>query len=304
MPGGESKNRGRLKGRAGTRRRLGGRSEEVANRPSVSALLDEIFPDSNKAQSASGSELTPEAGTPSEQDPADAQVRWLERKSALGERAAEVSHEVRNALVSFKTFLRLLPEQMNDPEFMGPYRESVGQELGRLERLLEAVLHHAQPGWQGDPAERQTEAAPALEAVAQLLRRTADLAGVKFQCATEEGAVTMARDALQQVLLNLALNAIEATPAGGRISLSNRRVAGPGAGFMEIQLDDEGEGVAQEDRERIFAAFQSARGDRPGGLGLSICRSLVEEAGGEIRLSSSANGGARLIIRLPAWETC
>ncbi len=291
MPGGESKNRGRLKGRAGTRQRLGGRSEKATSRPSVSALLDEIFPDPSQVDAASTSELS-----------ADAQIRWLERKSALGERAAEVSHEVRNALVSFKTFLRLLPEQMNDPEFMGPYRESVSQELGRLERLLETVLHHAQPGWQGDPEQLQTEAAPALEAVAQLLRRTADLAGVKFQCATEEGAITMARDALQQVLLNLTLNAIEATPAGGRISLSNRRVAGPGAGFMEIQLDDEGEGVAQEDRERIFAAFQSARGDRPGGLGLSICRSLVEEAGGEIRLSSSATGGARLILQLPACE--
>ena len=291
MPGGESKNRGQLKGRAGARRRLGGRSEEVANRSSVSALLDEIFPDSSKTHDTSDTELS-----------SDAQIRWLERKSALGERAAEISHEVRNALVSFKTFLRLLPEQMNDPEFMGPYRDSVGQELGRLERLLEAVLHHAQPGWQSDPDPQPTEAAPALEAVAQLLRRTADLAGVKFQCATEEGAVTMPRDALQQVLLNLALNAIEATPTGGRISLSNRRVAGPGAGFMEIQLDDEGEGVAQEDRERIFAAFQSARGDRPGGLGLSICRSLVEEAGGEIRLSSSATGGARLIIQLPACK--
>ena len=303
MPGGESRNRGRLKGRAGTRRRRASRSEEVANRPSVSALLDEIFPEPQSTRSESGPNVSKGEGPGSLAHLGADQIRWLERKSALGERAAEVSHEVRNALVAFKTFLRLLPEQMNDPEFMGPYRESIDQELGRLERLLEAVLHHAQPGRQGDPDQRHTEAAPALEAVAQLLRRTADLAGVKFLCATEEGAVTMTRDALQQVLLNLALNAIEATPAGGRISLSNSRVAGPGDGFMEIQLDDEGDGVAQEDRERIFAAFQSARGDRPGGLGLSICRTLVEEAGGEIRLSSSAHGGARLIIRLPAYES-
>ncbi|MEE3328752.1 MAG: HAMP domain-containing sensor histidine kinase [Myxococcota bacterium] len=303
MPGGESKDRGQREGRAGTRRRRGRNSSQVANRPSVSALLDEIFPDPGTTGTPAEPNLHRRADGLSENGVADARIRWLERKSALGERTAEVSHEVRNALVSFKTFLRLLPEQMNDPEFMGPYRESVSQELRRLERLLEAVLHHAQPGWQGEPADQQTEAGPALEAVAQLLRRTADLAGIKLQCATQEGAVSMARDSLQQVILNLALNALEATPTGGRVCLSNQRVPGPGAGFMEIQLDDDGEGVAQEDRERIFAAFQSARGDRPGGLGLSICRELVEAAGGEIRLSSSANGGARLIIQLPACDT-
>ena len=172
-----------------------------------------------------------------------------------------------------------------------------------LDRLLEAVLHHAQPGWRGAQTDSGTEVAPALEAVAELLRRTAHMGGIKFECATQEGAVSLSRDSLQQVLLNLALNALEATPPGGQVYFSNRKVAGPGAGFMEIQLDDDGEGVAPEDRERIFSAFQSARGDRPGGLGRPICRSLVQDAGGEIRLSSSANGGARLIIRLPVCET-
>lgn len=296
MPGGESKDRERRQGRAGARRRQGRRPAQAAKRPSVSAFLDEVFPDPDLRRSTSGKKPAPETSI------GEARIRWLERKSALGERTAEISHEVRNALVSFKTFLRLLPEQMNDPEFMGPYRESVSEELRRLERLLGAVLHHAQPGSQGEPADQQTEAAAALEAVAQLLRRTADIAGVKLECITEAGAVSMARDSLQQVILNLALNALEASPNGGRVCLSNRRVPGPGAGFMEIQLDDDGEGVAQEDRERIFAAFQSARGDRPGGLGLSISRHLVEAAGGEIRLGSSANGGARLIIRLPACD--
>ncbi len=303
MPGGESKDQGLMGGRAGIRRRLGRRSEAGSKRPSVSALLDEIFPDAVVDKAHPGSAPRSETNVLSDNDVVAAQIRWLERKSALGERAAEVSHEVRNALVSFKTFLRLLPEQMNDPEFMGPYRESVTQELGRLDRLLEAVLHHAQPGWRGAQTDSGTEVAPALEAVAELLRRTAHMGGIKFECATQEGAVSLSRDSLQQVLLNLALNALEATPPGGQVYFSNRKVAGPGAGFMEIQLDDDGEGVAPEDRERIFSAFQSARGDRPGGLGLAICRSLVQDAGGEIRLSSSANGGARLIIRLPVCET-
>ncbi|MCH2185438.1 HAMP domain-containing histidine kinase [Myxococcota bacterium] len=269
----------------------------------MSALLDEIFPNEISKMASPDSTPHSKANALSQDDAVDAQIRWLERKSALGERAAEISHEVRNALVSFKTFLRLLPEQMNDPEFMGTYRESVTQELGRLDRLFEAVLHHAQPGWRGTNTESGTEVGPALEAVAELLRRTAHMGGIKFECATQEGAVTLSRDSLQQVLLNLALNALEATPPGGQVYLSNRKVAGPGVDLMEIQLDDDGDGVAPEDRERIFSAFQSARGDRPGGLGLAICRSLVQDAGGEIRLSSSASGGARLIIQLPLCET-
>lgn len=272
----------------------------MARHPSISALLDQVFPASASAP-ASPQRTEPETpASATGEKHLDSQIRWLERKSALGQHTAEISHEIRNALVAFKTFLRLLPEQKDDPEFIGAYRESVVGELGRLERLLDAVLHHAHPGTAEFDTQQASESSPALEAVAQLLGHTALLRGVTLDCAPDAGPVALSRDALQQVLLNLTLNALEATPSGGRVCLSSTWVSGPGAGWVEIMLDDEGSGVDPEDHERIFAAFQSARGDRPGGLGLAISRGLVEASGGEIRLSSSKIGGARLIVRLPA----
>ncbi|MFP6639298.1 MAG: HAMP domain-containing sensor histidine kinase [Myxococcota bacterium] len=288
---------------AGAKRRTARGTRSSASQSPLSALLDEVFPtpDSPARAPIRTGPRDPDAQTRlANEKHLDSEIRWLERKAALGERTAEISHEIRNALVAFKTFLRLLPEHMEDPEFVGSYRESVAEELARLQRLLDAVLHHAHPGAEDPVAGEGSETSPALHAVAQLLGHTALLRGVTLDCAPDAGPVALSRDALQQVLLNLTLNALEATPSGGRVRLSSTSVPGPGAGWVEILLDDDGVGIATEDHERIFAAFQSARGDRPGGLGLAICRGLVEASGGEIRLSSSTSGGARLVVRLPA----
>ena len=76
----------------------------------------------------------------------DAEVRRLDRLAALGELVAEIVHEIRNPLVSVKTFLQLLPERAGEPEFQGRFREVAADELRRIERLLDLVLAHAQPG--------------------------------------------------------------------------------------------------------------------------------------------------------------
>jgi len=97
------------------------------------------------------------------------------------------------------------------------------------------------------------------------------------------------------VLLNLALNAIDATPVGGDVLLTVRAL-GPA---LELCVADRGPGVPTALRQRVFEPWFSTREDRPGGLGLSIARRLVEEAGGTIAIGARPEGGARVKVRLP-----
>ncbi|MDG2335902.1 MAG: HAMP domain-containing sensor histidine kinase [Myxococcota bacterium] len=229
-------------------------------------------------------------------------IRWLDRQAALGEMLGEVVHEVRNPLVSVKTFLDLLPEQLDDPEFVTDFRSVVRDEVTRLERLLDSVLQHAQP-------ERRTTGAPAAEAdvvaivenLATLLAYRAGERQIRLNCQAEPEArmAMLSPDSLQQILLNLALNALGATPNGGEVRIRAYEPAVARGEWIEFTVEDTGPGIPEEERTAVFEAFRSSRGDRPGGLGLAISKRLVEEAGGEIRVAESGEGGARVVVRLP-----
>jgi signal transduction histidine kinase len=228
-----------------------------------------------------------------------AEVRRLDRLAALGELVAEIVHEIRNPLVSVKTFLQLLPERAAEPEFQGRFREVAAEELRRIERLLDLVLAHASP----DAARREddgSELGAACDSVLQLVsHRAADLGvGVELHATGPALRVALSGDSLRQVVLNLVLNALDATPRGGRV----RVTTGAAGGAAELRVEDEGPGVPAELRERVFEAFFSSRPDAPGGLGLAISRRIVEEAGGTIGAGESAGGGGCFHLRLPLAE--
>jgi signal transduction histidine kinase len=217
----------------------------------------------------------------------DLAVRRLDRLAALGELVAEVAHEVRNPLVSVKTFLQLLPDRVADPEFRVRFHAVVSDEVRRIERLLDGILVYAGP----PSASRGSDTAvrPVLETVEHLLAHRALERGIALRLdAPDSLSVPMAADGLRQVILNLALNAIDATPRGGRVLLG--ATCTPGA--TEVFVDDEGPGVPEADRERIFEPFFTTKPSRPGGLGLAISRRLVSEAGGELRVACRPRGGA------------
>ncbi|HME68543.1 MAG TPA: ATP-binding protein [Myxococcota bacterium] len=216
-------------------------------------------------------------------------VRRLDRLAALGDLVAEIVHEVRNPLVSVKTFVQLLPERQDDPEFRTRFSEVVESELRRIERLLDVVLEHARPRVAAPPG-TSTAVGPVLDSVAGLLAHRALEHGVALsrQAPPDLPGVAMSDDGLRQVVLNLALNAIDATRSGGSVRL----VAVLAPDGVEVRVEDEGPGVPLALRERVFEPFFSTKRDRPGGLGLAISRRIVEEAGGVLAITDCIGGGS------------
>ncbi|HXK24495.1 MAG TPA: HAMP domain-containing sensor histidine kinase [Myxococcota bacterium] len=227
----------------------------------------------------------------------DQSVRRLDRLAALGALAAEIAHEVRNPLATLQTFLQLLPERREDPEFLTRYVDVVTGELRRMDRLLDRIVETARPA--GDDDVASAEVGSSLEAVGELLRPRAVARGVSLTLGAQTGLrVPLSEDALRQVLLNLVQNAIDATPPGGavmaRASARGRQVT--------LRVCDAGPGIPPALREHIFEPFFTTRPERAGGLGLAITRRIVEESGGAIEVDAAPGGGSEFRVRLQAAE--
>jgi len=229
----------------------------------------------------------------------DAELRRLDRLAGVGLLAAEAAHEVRNALTAVKTFLQLLPSRGDDPELRGPFLDLASEEVSRMERLLDALIEQARGAARGgnEGGAQSCDAAVAVQAVAQLVARRASERGLHLavEVASDLPEPAIAGDALRQVLLNLALNAVEATPTGGDVRLSARTLGRA----LELSVEDRGPGVPPALRQRVFEPWFSTNEERPGGLGLAIARRLVEDAGGTIAIGDRAQGGALIRVRLP-----
>lgn len=229
----------------------------------------------------------------------DHDVRRLDRLAALGTLTAEIAHEIRNPLVSVKTFLQLLPERGSDPEFTDSFLGLVTEELRRMERLLDGIIQHAQPSnrTHGQPDTLGASLEDSVAAALALLQHRSDKRNVKLDCDDISGLPRLALDVdgLRQVVLNLLLNAIEATASGTSV----RVAAVADSEFVTFRIADEGPGIAPELRREIFTAFYSTRAERSGGLGLAITQRIVSEAGGTITAGASASGGAEFTVRIP-----
>jgi two-component system sensor histidine kinase HydH len=139
-----------------------------------------------------------------------------------------------------------------------------------------------------------------LERAAGLLAARAELHGVRLTVSALPGPVTLEADAgqIQQVLLNLLLNALDVTPPGGEITLEAETAAGAGGPAQTVRVTDTGPGLPPELGARIFEPFVSTK-ETGLGLGLSVCRRIVEAHGGTITAEDRPEGGAVFIVTLP-----
>jgi len=228
----------------------------------------------------------------------DRDLQRLDRLASLGDLVAEIVHEVRNPMVALKTFLRMLPERLDDREFIASFLDVADEEVNRIERLLNAVLNYARPSPLHPTI--SSDVRDALRTVEFLLTYRASERSIHLDVQQDLPPLPalISPDQLRQVGLNLTMNAIDATPPGGTVRLR----AEPSGDAILLCVEDQGKGIPPEYRERIFEPFFSTKSDRPGGLGLGISRHLVEEAGGSLRVSERPGGGSIFQARLPAGD--
>jgi two-component system NtrC family sensor kinase len=230
------------------------------------------------------------------------QILRADRLGTLGTLAAGLAHEINNPLVSIHTFLALAPLKRleDDPEFWGSYHELAAREVDRIRRLVDSMRRLGQGGGESPPREG-LDLLEVAEAVQRLLAPQAQRAGVTLDLERGAGAskVVAVRDEIQQLLTNLVLNAIQASPAGARVRI--RAGADPGGETSCIEVQDQGPGIPEEDLERIFDPFFTTKGpDQGSGLGLMICHRIASDHGGSIEVMTREGSGATFRVRLPA----
>ena len=222
------------------------------------------------------------------------EVLRAERLAAVGQLAAGVGHEIRNPLTSIKL---LIQTSRRDPQSGGLSDEDldlIEQEIQRLERAVQGFLDYARP-----PKLQRTacDLSALVQKTLNLVRGRAERQHVNLQFEEPAAPVILEADAaqLQQVLVNLTLNALDAMPHGGKLGIA---IEANDSQRIELRVADTGPGIPSEIFPRIFEPFVTAK-ETGLGLGLVVSKRIVEEHGGTIKASNREQAGAEFTLLLP-----
>ena len=230
------------------------------------------------------------------------QVRRADRLGSLGTLAAGLAHEINNPLVSINTFLAMAPQKRseNDSEFWGGYHALACREVERIKGLVETMRRLGRGSAHTVP--RETVSVPSIaDEVVTLLRREAKLSQVTLTAEADADApkIIAVRDHVHQVMLNLVLNAIAATPAGGKVVV-RCSAAQEGQEGLLLEVSDTGAGIPPDHMDQIFDPFFTTKDpDQGTGLGLMVCHRIVSDHGGSIEVRSSEGDGTCFSVFWP-----
>jgi two-component system sensor histidine kinase HydH len=225
-----------------------------------------------------------------------------ERFALLGQMAASISHNLKNPLGSIKTILQV---QMENPQLPEPLREEtqiVLDEVGRLSAKLNQLLQFSRPTVLGAKVEAICDAAAVIEEVAGILRHEAERRGVALELRLDMNGTrtAAAADAVSDIVSNLVVNALEATPRGGCVSIA----AATKNKLCVLTVEDSGPGISPEARAKLLQPFFTTK-TQGTGLGLAIVARRVGEFGGKLEWESpvSDGRGTRFEVTLPTEKT-
>ena len=217
------------------------------------------------------------------------------RLASVGRLAAGVAHEIRNPLSSIKGFATYFKEKYRDSDQDQEVAAILIQEVDRLNRVVGQLLEFSRPLAIHRQAVRLK---PFIEEAVKLVARQSSQTGVTttLEMVDETLAAVMDADKMSQVMLNLFLNALDAMPGGGRLTV---RVSNNGNGWVQIQVADTGEGIDPTDQPHVFEPYFSTKNTGTG-LGLAIVHNIVKAHQGDILVESRPGQGTTVQITLPA----
>ena len=226
------------------------------------------------------------------------EVLRAEQMSALGQLAAGLAHELRNPLTSLKLLVQAAVEAGPDAGLRGRDLTVVADETARLDRSLQTFLDFARPP---RLVKRRDDVRQILNQTLELIAARASRQGVSIRSDFPPQPLLIEADheQLRQVFLNLVLNSLDALPHGGAIQVTAAaEITAAGAEGVTITVADDGAGISAEPADQVFEPYVSTK-DTGLGLGLAICRRIVDAHGGRITAANGPAGGAVFTVRLP-----
>jgi signal transduction histidine kinase len=231
-----------------------------------------------------------------------------QRMAAVGEIAAAVAHGIGNPLSSIRAAAQVAKLDFDECE--GPdlqqktltTLDEIIQQVDRVQKRMRGLLNFAKPM---EPRQTPVEINSLLSDIVDVLRPRFAEAGVSLQLDLEKSLPKAQLDAnhVEQIFMGLITNALEATPKGGRVTIRTNTFKGNGpTTSINISIEDTGEGIPVDSRERVFDPFFTTKPDGTG-IGLPLAKKFVERNGGKIIVSDGTSGGAKFDVVFPVGRS-
>ena len=224
-----------------------------------------------------------------------------EKLAYVGQLASSIVHEVRNPLTAIKTFVNYLPEKfrIQDLEFLKRFEAIIPGEIERIDKIVHELLDLAKPR---RLKKKEVKISEIVNRILESLKDNFQLKKIRVenQCLTQNDKILCDEEQIQQVMLNLILNALDAMKEGGQLTVKIYTEASEivRRDRMMIALKDTGCGIPQDQLKTLFTPFQTTKKDGVG-LGLIITQEIVKLHGGEIQVESEIGRGTQFTVALP-----
>lgn len=230
------------------------------------------------------------------------EIAQSDKYKTLSTLASGVAHEIKNPLTAMKTFCEYLPRKLDDRAFLLKFSRLVGKEVERIDGMVHELLDYSKPA---PLALKKTDINKLIQDTlntlnSQFIKDHIEVVVTKSQGHPSPGNALLSIDAnrVKQVLLNLFLNAIEAMPTGGQLTVTSLVSRISSLETFVITITDTGSGIPPEDLKHIFDPFFS-RKDHGTGLGLAIVQGIMEQHRGEVRITSQVGVGTEVRLEFP-----
>lgn len=230
---------------------------------------------------------------------AESRLIQAAKLAAVGEMAAGVAHELNNPLTTVTGFAELTLEELPPDAASRPDLELVLREARRARDVVRRLLDFAR---QTESTRVSADLNETLQDVVELTRHLMHTSGVVFTSSLAPNLpwVSVDRNQMKQVFLNLFHNALQAMPTGGELKLQTSRASRDGREWVVASVRDTGQGILPEHRERVFEPFFTTKSNQAGtGLGLSVTYGIVTDHGGVIEVESQPGEGSTFTVWLP-----